>query len=169
VDLGRRRRCQGDGHRRPISLLPVRCPTWPRAQTVSGFASGSQPSLLPHRFPIVRLGALAESQLEDRGGRGLCFSFLSASAVVAGMARRPAAECRRQQPSATAGDPNPKPVQLRPLFPLPLLRPRPLPPLQLPPSPPQTSPPTEPPGNGAKQSTQTKESKHEKSLKALDE
>jgi hypothetical protein len=148
-------------------FTPGEMPNMAAPQTVSGFAPAAN---LPAAAPVFRLSGLAPwLKANWKIAAAVAFVFLSVGiGVVAGMARRPAQNVDGNNPPQPPVI-QPQPVPAPPPVPVAVTPPAPPPAAATPTQPPQTSPPTEPPGNGAKQSPKPKESKHEKSLKALDE
>jgi len=148
-------------------FTPGEMPNMAAPQTVSGFAPVAN---LAAAAPVFRLSGLAPwLKANWKIAAAVALVFLSVGiGVVAGLARRPAQNVDDNNPPQPPVI-QPQPVPAPPPVPVAVTPPAPPPPAATPTQPPQTSPPSEPPSNGAKQSPKPKETKHEKSLKALDE
>jgi hypothetical protein len=147
-------------------FTPGEMPNMAAPQTVSGFAPAAN---LPAAAPVSRLSGLAPwLKANWKIAAAVALVFLSVGiGVVAGLARRHAQVDDNFPPQPPVIQPQPVPAP--PPVPVAVTPPAPPPVAATPTQPPQTSPPSEPPSNGAKQSPKPKETKHEKSLKALDE
>jgi serine/threonine-protein kinase len=139
-------------------FTPGEMPNMAAPQTGSAFAPAAN---LPAAAPVSRLSGLVPwLQANWKIAAAVAFVFLSVSiGVVAGLARRHAQNVNnsnpQQAPAAVPFDDTPT---------------MPPPPAATPSQPPQTSQPSAPPpSDSTKQTPKPKGSKHEKSLKALDE